>query len=369
MLLVASVVALAACGVKTEDKKGTSPATLITVIKATAKPLEITEETVGTLESLIDPKVGAEVAGRIAKVLVGAGKAVKQGELLALIADGDFRIQRRADDADVKRLESLLAQQEKVVERQRQLVQRNFISQNALDEVTAQRDALHEQLAVAGAKVDAGKSSLDKTRVVSPVDGFVEVQIVSAGDYVKVGDPLFQIVSNRKLRAHLPFPESVAIRMRRGLPVRISSPQIAGKEILSSIDELKPNISQTSRSIDVIVTLEDAQGFRGGGTVNGAVIVATKASTIMLPEQSVVLRPAGKVVYVVKDGKVEQRLVEVGIKQGSLVEIASGLKEGETVALDGAGFLTDMANVTVKDSETAAGRKAAEQTPAARPKS
>jgi RND family efflux transporter MFP subunit len=369
MFIVASVVGLAACGVKTDDRKGGPPATLITVISATAKTLEITEETVGTLESLIDPKVGAEVAGRVAKVLVGSGKAVKQGELLALIADSDFRIQRRADDADLKRLESLLAQQEKVVERQRQLVQRNFISQNALDEVTAQRDAQREQLAAASARVDAGKSSLDKTRVVSPVDGYVEVQMVSAGDYVKVGDPLFQIVSNRKLRAHLPFPESAAIRMRRGLPVRISSPQLAGKEILSTIDELKPSISQTSRSIDVIVTLEDAQGFRGGGTVNGAVVVATRAGTIMLPEQSVVLRPAGKVVYVVKDGKAEQRMVEVGIKKGGLLEIVSGLREGEAIALDGAGFLTDKASVAIKDSETAGGRKAAEQTPLARPKS
>jgi len=69
----------------------------------------------------------------------------------------------------------------------------------------------------------------------------------------------------------------------------------------------------------------------------------------MVPEQSVVLRPAGKVVYAVVDGKAEQRLVQTGGKQAGLVEIVSGLKAGEVVALDGAGFLTNGAAVNVQD--------------------
>ena len=66
----------------------------------------------------------------------------------------------------------------------------------------------------------------------------------------------------------------------------------------------------------------------------------------MVPEQSVV-RPAGKVVYVVEDGKVAQRIVQTGYRQGGLIEITAGLAGGETVAVDGAGFLTNNANVAV----------------------
>jgi multidrug resistance efflux pump len=74
---------------------------------------------------------------------------VRKGELLALIDDADFALQNRADEADRKRAEALLAQQERVVERQEQLVQKGFISQNAADDARAQRDALREQLAAA----------------------------------------------------------------------------------------------------------------------------------------------------------------------------------------------------------------------------
>lgn len=63
-----------------------------------------------------------------------------------------------------------------------------------------------------------------------------------------------------------------------------------------------------------------------------------------------VLRPAGKVVYVIEGGKAMQRVVNAGVKRDGWVEILSGLKRGETVALDGAGFLTDNAAVNVQTS-------------------
>ncbi|MFN0315456.1 MAG: efflux transporter periplasmic adaptor subunit, partial [Burkholderiales bacterium] len=61
-----------------------------------------------------------------------------------------------------------------------------------------------------------------------------------------------------------------------------------------------------------------------------------------------VLRPAGKVVYVIEGGLARQRVVSGGVKQDGWVEILSGLKAGETVVLDGAGFLTDQAPVSVQ---------------------
>ena len=66
---------------------------------------------------------------------------------------------------------------------------------------------------------------------------------------------------------------------------------------------------------------------------------------------SVVLRPAGKVVYVINDGKALQRVVTTGIKQAGFIEILGGLAAGEHVVVDGAGFLTDQAPVRVLASK------------------
>ena len=348
-LAAALTLALSGCnsGNPAEAPRAGPPATLITVTEAKRTRIEFTEDTVGTLENFVDPKIGAEVAGRVVSVLGYVGKVVKQGDLLVEIDSQDFVIQNRSDEAEIKRLESLAEQADRFVERQSQLQKQGFISQNAVDDATAQRNAQREQLASARARSDGSRNSIRKTRVASPIDGRIEVQIVAVGDYVKVGDLLFHMVGVQRLHAHLPFPESVSQRIRVGLPVRLSSPVVPGKVINAKISEIRPTITQTSRAIDAIVKFDTDGSFRGGGTVNAQVVTAVKENVVMVPEQSIVLRPAGKIVYLVQDGKAQQQQVETGYKSGGFVEIVSGLEGGELIAMDGAGFLTHNAAVSV----------------------
>lgn len=351
VFLLCALALLSACERKAEQKKSGPPPTLVTTTQVTSGAFEIAEETLGTLEALIDPKLGAEVAGKVVKVQAGAGRRVKQGEVLAVIDAADFALQSQAEQAEARRLEALLAQQERLVERQESLVARGFISKNAADDARAQRAAIAEQLAAARARADVGRRNVGKTSVRAPLDGIVETQFVSTGDYVKVGDPLFQFVSDRRLRAHLPFPESAATRLHKGQPVRLTSPQAPGKTYEGRIAEIKPMVAEGSRALDVLVDIDNDGNLRPGGTVNAAVQIAAKSEALLVPEQSVVLRPAGKVVYAVIDGKARQRVVQAGAKRGGRIEILSGVQAGETVVLDGAGFLTDGAAVAVKGAD------------------
>jgi membrane fusion protein, multidrug efflux system len=351
-----AVALVAACGGEAESaKRPAGPrAVLITAVPVQPRTLEIYEEVIGSVENVADPKISAEVAGRVTRVLGFTGKKVKEDDLLAEIDAQDFRIQSRADAAEMKRLEALLANQERVVERQQKLVSQGFISQNALDEALAQRTVLREQLSAARARADSTGRSVGKTRIVAPIDGEIESQMVAAGDYVKVGDPLFTLVGMKRLRAHLLFPESGGNRIRPGLKVTLESPAAPGRLIETRIDEIKPTVNAGNRALDAIVRFDSDDGaFRGGGSVNARVVIAVKPGALMVPEQSVVLRPSGKVVYVVAEGRVTQRVVETGLKQDGMQEIVKGLTPGELIAADGAGFLTDGAAVNLPDAAAA----------------
>lgn len=355
--LALTALALAGCSEKTPEKKA-APPTLITVTQAVTQPFEIVETTLGTLEAVHDPRIAAEIAGRIVHLAVRPGQAVKQGELIAEIDPADAVQQHRADTAEAARLEALLTQQERLVVRQQELLGRNFISKNALDDAAAQRDALKSQLDAARARAALSAAGLKKTRIVAPFAGTVEEQIAARGDYVKLGDPVVRLVSNARLRARLPFPESAAARLKPGQKVRLESPLQPGRTFESVIDEIRPTLAETSRALDVIVLLDDAgAGLKGGGSLNAAVVLGERAAAVMVPEQSVVLRPAGRVVYVVAGDKAQQRVVEVGGKAAGMVEIVAGLQGGETVALDGAGFLSDGAAVKLHQRTAAAAGK------------
>ena len=332
-------------------KRGAARAVLIGTTAVQARALEIYEDVVGSLENVVDPKVGAEVAGRVTRVLGFTGKKVKKGELLAEIDAQDFEIQSRGDAAEIKRLQALLENQERVVQRQQKLVSQGFISQNALDEALAQRAVLREQLSAARARAESTGRSLGKTKVVSPVDGEIETQVVATGDYVKVGDPLFTLVGMSRMRAHLLFPESAASRIRPGLRVRLESPAAPGKMVETRIDEIKPTVNAGNRALDAIVRFDAADGaFRGGGSVNARVVIGVRENALMVPEQAVVLRPAGKVVYVVEGSRVSQRVVETGLRQDGLQEVVKGLAGGEVIATDGAGFLSDGAAIMLAEA-------------------
>ena len=352
---------LAACGQKAEERKAGPPPALITVTQVGSGEFEVVEETLGTLEVLADPKVGAEVPGRVMQVLARTGQRVKKGQVLAVIDAGDTTLANRADEAEARRLEALATQQDRLLERQQALVAKGFLSKNAGEDIGAQRTAVNEQLAAARARAENSRRSVGKTRVTAPLDAVVDVQIVAPGDYVKVGDPMFQLVAPHKLRAHLPFPEVAATRIKPGQTVTMTSPLAPGKLFESRIHEIRPGIVEGSRTLDVLADIDNRDGLlRGGGTVNATVRIAAKATALTVPEQSVVLRPAGKVVYVIAevDGqkKAQQKVVKAGAKRGGRVEILEGLAGGETVALDGAGFLTSNTVVAIKEAAKPGGK-------------
>ncbi len=360
LLLVALLAA--GCGNEAETAKRPAgpPPAMVSALVVQARDLEVVENVVGSLENVIDPSLGAEVAGRVVRVHAFTGKKVKRGELLAEIDSQDFEIQSRGDAAEIARLQSLMTHSERVVERQQKLVSQGFISQNAVDDAVAQRNALRESITAAGARAEQTRRSLGKTRVVTPIDGEVEVQIVAAGDYVKIGDPLFKLVGTQRLHAHLPLPETAGQRIRPGLKVRLSAPSAPGKFIDAKIDEIRPTVGAQNRALNAIVKFDNDGTFRGGGSVSAAIVMAVREKALTVPEQSVVLRPAGKVVYVLgeKDGRLvaQQRDVETGVRQDGFYEIVKGLAPGDRIAVDGAGFLTNNAVVALPKPRPEAGK-------------
>src|SRR5688500_7188623 len=247
--------------------KGGARSVLVSTTEVQPRTLEMYEDVVGSLENVMDPKIAAEVAGRVTQVLAFTGKKVKRGELLAEIDAADFEIQSRGDRAEIGRLTSLLEQQERVVERQQKLVGQGFISKNAVDDAIAQRNALREQLVAAKTRAEATGRSLTKSRVVAPIDGEIETQIVAVGDYVKLGDPLFKLVGMQDLRAHLLLPEAAATRIKPGLKVVLSPPAAPERRLEAQIDEIKPTVGANNRALDAIVKFRgEANLFRGGGT-------------------------------------------------------------------------------------------------------
>jgi len=345
LLLTLFSIFLIGCSEKEPSAEKTKRAIYITTAKASLETFEDKESAIGSIRGIIDPTIASEISGKVVRLHARTGSIVKKGDLLAEIEEKDYQFQLSLAKAEVRKLDGRLANQEKNYLRNLSLVEKKFISSNALDIIITEKNETAEELEISQSKKDIAQSNIEKTKIYAPISGTVEKQIPSIGDFLKIGDPVFQIISNKKLRAHIPFPEKLARKLKAGIPIKLKTPT-SENEITVSIAELKPQLISDSRSIDIIADIEGQPEWQSGASVKGTVIFSTREG-IAVPEQSVVLRPAGQVVYIVNKDKVEQRSVKIGINQDGVIEILSGLEENEVVALDGAAYLTDQTSINI----------------------
>ena len=349
-LLMFTVVA--ACGgadQQAEDNESSGQSVPITVTTAVSDDFEIWESSVGQLEPKVAPLVAAQVAGQLTAVNFDVGDRVERGQILASIDATDFHLASKVAQANIDRLQALIHAQQLKVNRYHELINKNSVNQSTLDDAAAQLGALQAELVSAQARLQQAQRNLTKTSITSPVNGRVDHTQVSKGDYVKVGDPLMRIADSQHLKIRLPYPETLLPNLRAGLLVRLSSPSAPHVNIETIVSEVRPSITLGSRSAQVIVNVENPGPWEPGATVSGAVRVAVHENATLLPELCIVRRAVGTVVYVVSQGKAMQRQVTTGLLRDGQVEILSGLKAGEQVAADGAGFLSDGVAVAVKD--------------------
>ena len=333
------------------DEKAQQQKAPVSITKAISKHILVTEGAVGRIEAKIAPIVSAEEPGVVTDVLVDAGQHVNKGDILTKL---DNEAQRLAEDAlqsEVERLEALIVNQKRTVKRYGNLLKKKSIPQERFDNAEVKLATLKEQLAGAKANLLNSKRKKAKTEAIAPVSGWIEKRFVSAGDFVDIGTPLFQIVTDQKLRVVLPFPESIALKFKKGQKVRLVAPITPEVTIDSEISELRPAINSNNRAIELIVNIDNPGYWRPGASINGIVIIGEKQNAILVPDGSIVRRPDGEVVYIIKNNMAKQRKVITGIRIGNFIEIKEGVSVGETIAVNGAGYLTDNTPVHVQETK------------------
>lgn len=342
LALLLSVSAATANEAETTDKK-----IPVSVTTATTQTLEVWQLSQGKLQAKTAPTIAAEVDGRVIAVQSDVGADVTTGELLAEIDATDFRLAKELAAADIKRLQALIEAQRLQVNRLKKLLRHQSVNESALDDAQAQLGSLQAQLIGAKVRLQQANRNISKTRIVSPVKGRVTERKVSVGDYLNHGTPVFRITTLETLQARLPFPQALASRLQVGQPVRLTSPVKPGSEVMSEITVINPEISPSNLAINVIVDVPNPGGWEPGASVTGEVRIATHRDAVVVAEGCVVRRPSGLVVYKVDQGKAIEVPVSTGLRDHGNIEILSGIKAGDRLALDGAAYLTNGVSVDI----------------------
>ena len=188
------------------------------------------------------------------------------------------------------------------------------------------------------------ESKIKKCVVLAPFDGILDSPFVSANDFVQIGTPLVKIISKISSSIHVPVNSLNLENYKIGKKVLFNFKQIQHELI---VNDIKPSLN-TDNSLTLVVKLPKKVFIPAGKNVKVKIFKTEIINAIFIPDESIVQRPNGKVIYILNESVANERQIETGVASSQQTEIISGLEGSESIILEGAGFLTDGAKVKVK---------------------
>ncbi len=302
-----------------------------TVVAVEAITVPVEETAVGTVQPVHRVDIASKLLAKVLTIDVRAGQWVTKGQVLVRLDDNDLKARLNQATAAVDAAKVAHDQAKIEYERVRQLRDQNAASQIELDRVTADFRASEASLQRARELQTEAQVVLGYATIHSPIDGTVVDKKVEAGDTVSPGQILLSLYDPKRMQLVASVRESLAHGLKPGdnIPVAVDALKLRCEGLIS---EIVPEAESASRSFQVKVTGPCPPGVYPG--MFGRLIIPVREETVLVVPKSAV-REVGqlRVVEVVQGDRLVRRMVTLGRDFDERVEVLSGLRAGEQVAV------------------------------------
>lgn len=335
-LFILSMVIFSSCN-SDNDKK---PYETITIKSKTIKNTVLAT-------GIIKPMVGAEVrvgsraSGIVKKLYVNVGDKVKKGDLLARLDDTELTAQYNQVLANLENIQTTLKFAKLEKERQINLLEKGFTSQQSLDLAVKNYEIALAQVAQYKANLDYAKIQLNYTHIIAPVSGVVASISTQEGETVAAmfSAPTFvTIIDTSRLEVRAYVDETDIGNVFKGQKVGFTVdtyPDVIFEGKVVSIYP-KAEILDNVVNYDVIIEISDKKGkiLRPEMTTTVNILMDSINNVIAIPEKAITTSNGEAFVYVLEKEKPVKKKIVTGIKNKSLIQVVSGLKINDQLILN-----------------------------------
>jgi multidrug efflux pump subunit AcrA (membrane-fusion protein) len=381
--------------VRNDNANATAQPVAVEVTTATAITRELPQffEATGSLSGDEQTDVSPSIAGKVVSINVDLGSYVKRGQTIVRLDDVDAKLRVQQAQAQLDQTKAALRQAEEKVgirpgqsfdvnklpevgnarvalelaeknlRRSEKLIESGDISRSLYDQQKAQRDQLKEQyeaalslarqnyaaVMTARANVKNAESQLNLAlrsesyaNVYSPIDGYVADRPADLGEYVSTTTKVATIVKINPLRLRIDIPEQAISTVSVGQSVSVTTSAWPDRNFSGRIARISPNVTPTSRTLTVEAEVQNAGGvLKPGQFATVRILQSRAAPAVLVPARAVRTESGVSRLFVIKDGKAQERQVQLGQTEGDLVEIKNGVAENENVATSNIEQLSD----------------------------
>jgi len=317
------------------------PVTVVaeTIVK---EPLVISIEALGTAKARESVTVTASLTETVRRVNFEDGDYVDRGTVLVELTDTE-------EEAQLAEARANLSDAEHQLKRLRDLDKRGIAAASDVDVAQGAADA-------AQARLDSVLARLEDRLIRAPFSGVLGFREVSEGTLLMPGDTVTTIDDIVEIKLDFTVPERVLAMMEPGRKVFAASVAWPGREFQGVVTAVGTRVDPVTRAVTVRATLPNDDRALRPGMLLTVRIVTDERDALSVPERSVVQIADSAYIYVVGSDRLAKRTgVRMGLHHDGMVEIVTGLTEGEQVVTEGVIKLRDGATVQFADEVVAAG--------------
>ncbi|WP_246439846.1 efflux RND transporter periplasmic adaptor subunit [Rhabdobacter roseus] len=294
---------------------------IVSVMVVEPARLDEVVKTTGTVLANEEVEIRSEVSGKITQLSLREGQNVQKGTILLKINDDDLQ-------AQLKKLEYSKKLAEDNEFRQRRLLEKEAISQREYDISLTSVKTIE-------ADIENITALLAKTTIRAPFAGRIGLRYVSEGSYITPSTRVTMLTSVNPAKVEFSIPAKYAdnIRVNSRIIYQTESSESTHNGTVYAID---PQIDPQTRTLQVRALSPNPKGeLIPGSFARIELIIGSKGMAISVPTEAVIPEQNGHKVFVVRNGKAQPQVVEVGVRGESTVEISRGLNAGDTLITTG----------------------------------
>lgn len=285
--------------------------------------------------------VAADAAGKVVSAPIERGSVVKAGDVLIKLDERNAALSLQEAEATLASSQSKLDWQKAELTRNEPLAKSKAISDTEFQKLKIDLASAEASNAASVARRDMAKKSLADTSILAPFAGTVGERLIEVGEYVSNNSKIASLVATDKLRLTLYVPETAIGSIAMDQSVAFNVPAYPNQDFEGRVKFIGAAVRDASRDLIVEAEVINTDGRLKPGMFAEGRLALAEAKGVAIPATALRTEGSTRKVFVVQDGRISERLVEVGETKGGLVEIRRGVSKGEAVVTAPAAETTD----------------------------
>jgi membrane fusion protein (multidrug efflux system) len=355
----------------------------VEVIQPVNKTMEEYAKVIGNCKSEKRSSFGSRITGIIEKLLVDEGVRVKKGQVLAQLDQSDYILSLKLTklqynnsvdqvdkgEAEIKRTTMNLATSKKDLQRVQDLLKKGFTQQQKLDHSqnsfeSAQAASIQAKIGLKILKTQVeflttqvmiAQKKVKDCLILAPFDGIISIRHANLGEWIKSGQPIFTIEKDNPIEVKGEISEIYLDKLYPGMPVRVvvdglySPSNNQGRSYETSLKEIGATVDPKHRTIEITVQIDNFKyQLKPGLFARMQVIFTRKEKVISIPQTSIISKPDGDHIFIIKNDRAHLQKIKTGIKDDGMVEIISGLDKKDVIVSTGQNQLSGGEKINIQ---------------------